>query len=152
KSLGAKRNMMSEVDIRLITRTFGDAEVVDLKDADDKRAVASKIFNSTDFGFRRLTIERPLRLTAQVTDESIAALRFAPKPLNAPMGCLYDAFGAFWQDENYGNFAEFEVEARAVIKAEFPELKEKQIKDLLDATLWRQQRALMVKAQKIQTA
>lgn len=42
KSLGAKRNMMSEEDIRLITRTFGDAEVVDLKDADDKRAVASR--------------------------------------------------------------------------------------------------------------
>ncbi|MCU6307752.1 type I restriction-modification system subunit M [Enterobacter quasiroggenkampii] len=152
KSLGAKRNMMSEEDIRLITRTFGDYEVVDLKDADDKRTFACKIFNSTDFGFRRLTIERPLRLTAQVTDESIAVLRFAPKPLNAPMACLYDAFGAFWQDENYGSFAEFEVEARAVIKAEFPELKEKQIKDLLDATLWQHQRALMVKAQKIQTA
>lgn len=152
KSLGAKRNMMSEEDIRLITRTFGDFEVVDLKDADDKRAIACKIFNSTDFGFRRLTIERPLRLTAQVTDESIAALRFAPKPLNAPMACLYDAFGAFWQDENYGSFAEFEVEARAVIKAEFPELKEKQIKDLLDATLWQHQRALMIKAQKVQAA
>jgi type I restriction enzyme M protein len=35
KSLGAKRNMMSEEDIRLITRTFGDFEVVDLKDADE---------------------------------------------------------------------------------------------------------------------
>ena len=152
KSLGSKRNMMSEEDIRLITRTFGDFEVAEAKNAEGERILASKIFSSTDFGFRRLTIERPLRLTAQVTNESIAALRFAPKPLNAPMACLYDAFGAFWQDENYGSFAAFEPEARAIIKAEFPELKEKQIKDLLDASLWQRQRALMVKAQTIQTA
>jgi type I restriction enzyme M protein len=44
------------------------------------------------------------------------------------MACLYDAFGAFWQDENYGSFAEFEVEARAVIKAEFPSLKRSRLK------------------------
>ena len=152
KSLGSKRNMMSEEDIRLITRTFGDVEVSQAKNAEGERILASKLFRSTDFGFRRLTIERPLRLTAQVTDDAIAALRFAPKPLNAPMACLYDAFGAFWQDENYGSFAAFEPEARAIIKAEFPELKEKQIKDLLDASLWQRQHALMVKSQKIQSA
>ncbi len=154
KSLGSKRNLMGDDDIKLITQTFGDFEVVDAitleelgleKSAEQKsnrgrqsattkteapKTFASKIFNSTDFGYRRLTIERPLRLSAQVTDEAIATLRFAPKPFNTPMERLYEEFAAQWQEENYGDFSGLEAEARAIIKAEFAELKEKQIKDL----------------------
>lgn len=176
KSLGSKRNLMGEDDIKLITQTFGEFEVVDaislealcLDKAPEQKSnrgrqsatakteavktFASKIFNSTDFGYRRLTIERPLRLSTQVTDEAIATLRFATKPLNAPMERLYEEFCAQWQDDNYGDFTDIEVEARAIIKAEFAELKEKQIKDLLDSKLWLAQRALMNKAQQIQTA
>jgi len=176
KSLGSKRNLMSEDDIKLITRTFGEFEVVDatsleelgLEKAPEQKSsrgrqpatartetpktFASKIFNSTDFGYRRLTIERPLRLSAQVTDEAIATLRFAPKPFNAPMERLYEEFASQWQEETYGDFSQLEAEARAIIKAEFAELKEKQIKDLLDSKLWLAQRGLMEKAQQIQTA
>ncbi|WP_312543644.1 type I restriction-modification system subunit M [Pantoea eucalypti] len=176
KSLGSKRNLMGEEDIKLITQTFGEFEVVDtatleelgLEKATEQKSsrgrqsataktetpktFASKIFNSTDFGYRRLTIERPLRLSAQVTDEAIATLRFAPKPFNAPMERLYEEFAAQWQEETYGDFSELEAEARAIIKAEFAELKEKQIKDLLDSKLWLAQRGLMGKAQQIQTA
>lgn len=32
-----------------------------------------------------MTIERPLRLSAQLSDDRIATLRFAPKPFNAVM-------------------------------------------------------------------
>ncbi|EJQ2005596.1 N-6 DNA methylase [Cronobacter sakazakii] len=176
KSLGSKRNLMGEDDIKLITQTFGNFEVVDattLEELGLEKAVeqkssrgrqsatakteapktfASKIFNSTDFGYRRLTIERPLRLSAQVTDEAIATLRFAPKPFNTPMERLYEAFASQWQEDTYGDFSELEAEARAIIKAEFAELKEKQIKDLLDSKLWQAQRGLMEKAQQIQTA
>ncbi len=176
KSLGSKRNLMGEDDIKLITRTFGDFKVVDAtpleafgleKAAEQKsnrgrqsatakteapKTFASKIFNSTDFGYRRLTIERPLRLSARVTDEAIASLRFAPKPFNAAMERLYQEFAAQWQQDNYGDFSGLEVEARAIIKAEFTELKEKQIKDLLDSKLWLAQRELMTKAQQIQAA
>ncbi|HBT3847151.1 class I SAM-dependent DNA methyltransferase [Klebsiella pneumoniae] len=176
KSLGSKRNLMGDDDIKLITKTFGDFEVVDAttleelgleKAAEQKssrgrqpatakteapKTFASKIFNSTDFGYRRLTIERPLRLSAQVTDEAIATLRFAPKPFNAPMERLYEEFAAQWQADNYGDFSELEAEARTIIKAEFAELKEKQIKDLLDSKLWLSQRGLMEKAQQIQAA
>lgn len=186
KSLGSKRNLMSEDDIKLITRTFGSFEVVDAtalenlgfdKPADQKsnrgrtssatkgstskteapKTFASKIFNSTDFGYRRLTIERPLRLSAQITGAAIESLRFAPKPLNAPMERLYNEFGSAWSEDshghnNYGYLAEVETEVRALIKAEFSELKEKQIKDLLDSKLWLFQRSLMDKAQQLQTA
>ena len=176
KSLGSKRNLMGEDDIKLITRTFGEFEVVEattlqalgLEKAPEQKSsrgrqaatakseapktFASKIFHSTDFGYRRLTIERPLRLSAQITDDAIATLRFSPKPLNAPMERLYDVFAAQWQAENYGDFSELATEARAIIKAEFAELKEKQIKDLLDGKLWLAQRELMEKSRHIQAA
>ncbi|WP_305374010.1 type I restriction-modification system subunit M [Photobacterium leiognathi] len=171
KSLGSKRNLMSEDDIKLITRTFGNFEVVDARELDKPaeqksnrgrqsttsktetpKTFASKIFNSTDFGYRRLTIERPLRLSAQITDTAIESLRFAPKPLNAPMERLYNEFGTTWNEDSYGYLAEVETEVRALIKAEFSELKEKQIKDLLDSKLWLFQRSLMDKAQQLQTA
>ena len=176
KSLGSKRNMLGEDDIKLITQIFGNFEVVTatpleelgLEKATEQKSnrgrqtattkteapktFASKIFNNTDFGYRRLTIERPLRISAQVTDEVIATLRFAPKPFNAPMERLYEEFASQWQDNTYGDFSELEADARAIIKAEFAELKEKQIKDLLDSKLWLAQRGLMEKAQQIQAA
>ncbi|HIF9138483.1 TPA: type I restriction-modification system subunit M [Photobacterium damselae] len=176
KSLGSKRNLMSEDDIKLITRTFGNFEMVDAtalenlgldKPTEQKsnrgrqsstskteapKTFASKIFNSTDFGYRRLTIERPLRLSAQITDAAIESLRFAPKPLNAPMERLYNEFGTAWNETDYGYLAEVETEVRTLIKAEFSELKEKQIKDLLDSKLWLFQRSLMDKAQQLQAA
>jgi len=176
KSLGSKRNLMGEDDIRLITRTFGDFAVINptplyelglekapeqksgrgRQSASSKKDVpktfASKIFNSTDFGYRRLTIERPLRLCAQITDQAIATLRFAPKPFNAPMERLYQDFAAPWNAQIYGDFSQVETEARAIIKADFPELKEKQIKDLLDPRMWLAQRTLMEKARQIQMA
>lgn len=176
KSLGSKRNRMEDEHIRLLTRTFGDFEVIDattlealgLEKAPEQKSsrgrqsatvkseapktFASKLFHSTDFGYRRLTIERPLRLSAQITDDAIATLRFAPKPFNSPMECLFDAFGTHWHADNYGDFSALEAEARALIKTEFAELKEKQIKDLLDSKLWRAQRELMEKARHIQAA
>lgn len=176
KSLGSKRNILGEEDIGLITRTFGDFEPVatttlaalGLEKAPEQKSsrgrqpattkteaaktFASKVFHSTDFGYRRITVERPLRLSAQISDDAIATLRFAPKPFNAPMAQLYDAFAFQWQDGNYGDLTAVESEARAILKADFSELKEKQIKDLLDSKLWLAQRGLMEKARRIQAA
>ncbi|WHP31858.1 class I SAM-dependent DNA methyltransferase [Trabulsiella odontotermitis] len=175
KSLGSKRNLMDEDDIKLITRIFAEFDVVDTtslerygleKVTEQKsnrgghsataktevpKTLASKICNNTDFGYRRLTIERPLRLSAQVSDEAIDTLRFAPKPFNAPMESLYKEFAARWQNNNYGDFIDIEVEARAMLRAEFAGLKEGQIINLLDSRLWLAQLALMEKAEKIQT-
>ncbi len=81
KSLGNKRNEISEDQIADITRIYGDFR----HDATRKLEVAgttervsvSKIFDNTDFGYRKVTIERPLRLKFQITDAGIEALREA---------------------------------------------------------------------------
>lgn len=169
KSLGSKRNEMSEDDIAMITRSFGNFEVTDARELDKPADVksnrgrqsaspknetaktfSSKIFNSYEFGYRRVTIERPLRLSAQVSDEAIASLRFAPKPFNAVMQKLYDDYGTTWTADSYGQLAECEAEIRALIKAEFSELKEKDIKTVLEPKLWLEQRTLLTKAQALQ--
>ncbi|HCH0716842.1 TPA: SAM-dependent DNA methyltransferase [Vibrio parahaemolyticus] len=169
KSLGSKRNVMSDDDIKTITRSFGDFEVIDARELDKPaeqksnrgrqsartkmeapKTFASKIFNTYEFGYRRLTIERPLRLSAQITDDAVASLRFAPKPFNAVMPAIYEQFGSEWTNDTYGMLGEVETEVRALIKADFPELKEKQIKDVLDSKVWLFQKSLMKKAQQLQ--
>lgn len=169
KSLGSKRNEMSEDDIQMITRSYGHFEVMDARELDkptdvksnrgrqsatpkneSAKTFSSKIFNSYEFGYRRVTIERPLRLSAQVSDERIATLRFAPKPFNAVMQKLYADYGNTWTAESYGELNEYEAEIRALIKAEFSELKEKDIKTVLEPKLWLEQRTLLTKAQALQ--
>ncbi|WP_075172131.1 type I restriction-modification system subunit M [Neptunomonas phycophila] len=171
KSLGSKRNEMSTDDIRMITRCFGGFETIDHqsldKPAEQKssrgrqsaspkpeatKTFSSKIFDTTDFGYRRITIERPLRLSVQISDERLEALRFAPKPFNAPMQWIWLAYGGDWDETNYGQLSDVAIEIRAELKVSYPELKEKQIKDLLDSKLWLSQKALLDKGHELQAA
>ena len=169
KSLGSKRNEMSEDDIAMITRSFGDFDVTDARELDKPadmksnrgrqssnpknepvKTFSSKVFNSYDFGYRRVTIERPLRLSAQVSDDAVASLRFAPKPFNAVMQKVYEQYGSTWTEDSYGQLEKYEAEIRALIKAEFSELKEKDIKTVLESKLWLEQRNLLSKAEGLQ--
>jgi len=185
KSLGSKRNEMSEDDIKIITRSFGDFEVVNARvlnkldevksnrgrqstspQTEPAKTFASKIFSTHEFGYRRLTIERPLRLSAQLSDTAIESLRYAPKPFDMVMPALYEKFFEEWAwadvsydtslETHYGYFGkqdcDIHTEARAMIKADFSELKEKQIKDVLDPKLWQDQLEIMYKAQALQAA
>ena len=43
-------------------------------DPDELSMVVSKIFDNEDFGFRKITVERPLRLNFQVTDDRLARI------------------------------------------------------------------------------
>jgi len=165
KSLGSKRNAMSEDDIRTITRSFGQFDVIDNQALDKApeqksnrgrqstnpkleapKTFSSKIFDSHEFGYRRITIERPLRESYQFSDERIASLRFAPKPLNAAMQWIYAEYG----EACYTALVDVEDEIRIHFKANFKVLKEKQIKDLLDTKLWFTQKNIMDKAQALQ--
>ncbi len=173
KSLGSKRQELGDDDIALITRTFGAFEPVEtyrLDEDEDKsnnsgrpsrkkkkerRVFGCKIFDSHEFGYRRITVERPLRLSAQFTDERIAELRFATGRLSAPMQRIYEQYGATWTKdetgESYGRLDGVEDEVRAMIKADFKELKEKQVKEVLAAKAWLAQRDLLGKATRLQS-
>lgn len=64
KSLGSKRNALGDSHIDEITRWFGDFS----------ESETSKIFDNADFGFQRITVERPLRLNFQASPERLAGL------------------------------------------------------------------------------
>jgi type I restriction enzyme M protein len=186
KSLGSKRNEMSEADIATITKTFGAFETVDTTTLDklglDKpteqksnrgrqssspkveapKTFAAKIFDTHEFGCRRITIERPLRQSFQFSDERLAELRFANKPLNAPMKWIYETYGSEWSDtdcqapaakegKEYGQLGDLEDPIRKHVKVHFSELKEKNIKDLINAKTWNDQKQTLLKAQQLQS-
>lgn len=61
KALGNKRNDIPESAIAEITKLYGDFIESDI----------SKIFDNTDFGYTKITVERPLRYVYVVSDETI---------------------------------------------------------------------------------
>lgn len=152
KSLGSKRQFMDDTDIATITRCFGAFEETPL--TSDDKAFAAKIFDTHAFGFRRMTIERPLRESYQFSDERIDTLRFDPKTLNGIMEWCYTQFGQDWSDApdcpRYGDLSAQQDEIRAKIKSDFGSLKEKQIKDLLKRQTWLDFKEVMLTAKDLQ--
>jgi len=64
KSLGYKRNEISDEQIKEITRIYGG-----FRDSEH-----CKIFDNEDFGYYKIVIERPLRLNFQATEARISKL------------------------------------------------------------------------------
>lgn len=93
KSLGDKRKYIGDKTngapdhIAVLTKLYGDFDPkkpevrmtlgdiqtnIDAKRDQSKSKIVSKIFNNQDFGYLKITVERPLRLNFAVTDERIA--------------------------------------------------------------------------------
>ena len=101
KSLGSKRKQISDEQITEITRLFGDFEEVEDR---------VKIFANTDFGYHRITVERPLKLNFQASDDRIEILKaakgFARWPEGQQQGILA-ALATLDNDQLYKNRDDF---------------------------------------------
>jgi type I restriction enzyme M protein len=79
KSLNNKRNEIAEEHIAEITRIYGnysDGEAARIRgETEVEELVVSKVFDNSEFGFRQITIERPLRLNFQAGPDRIERLR-----------------------------------------------------------------------------
>jgi len=64
KSLGNKRNELGAEHVKTLARLYGDFATGD----------NAKVFDNEDFGFRRIVVERPLRLSFQASPERIERL------------------------------------------------------------------------------
>ena len=141
KSLGAKRREVPFERKQDILRLLADVEdgatrkVV--QDGEEREVVVSRIYPTTHFGFRKITVERPLRLDFQVSPERIARLddqrafaNLAVSRKKGAAGAKDEAAGRTQQaairallgslpDESFLDRALFEVElSRATRKAE----------------------------------
>jgi type I restriction enzyme M protein len=65
KNLGEKRYEINDDNAKEILKHYTENKVTD----------KVKIFNTTDFAYRQITIQRPLRLKFEITEESIARLK-----------------------------------------------------------------------------
>ncbi len=82
KNLGAKNCDLSPEDIERIISTYLAFEETE----------QSKIFANEDFGYRKVKVERPLRLCAQLSAQAVEGLRFASGDQEQRQE-LYDLFG-----------------------------------------------------------
>ncbi|MFJ9508655.1 N-6 DNA methylase [Streptomyces anulatus] len=76
KGLGDKRKQINDAQIKHITGLYVDA----LKGAVDENHpdhAKVKVFKTCDFGYHRITVERPLKLRFEITEDTLAALENA---------------------------------------------------------------------------
>lgn len=79
KSLGNKRNELSDAHIRELVRLYAehqhDANSQVMAEGKLQPRICSKVFDNREFGFLKITVERPLRLNFQASPERIARLK-----------------------------------------------------------------------------
>jgi type I restriction enzyme M protein len=100
KSLGDKRKQVSDAQIKHITELYVDAVAV-ASDPEHPNHGKVKIFGTRDFGYHRITVERPLKLRFEITEDTLAALENA-KALarwderEAVVAALRGSLGSVW--------------------------------------------------------
>lgn len=134
KNLGQKNCEMKPAQIDTITNLYMDFVENDI----------SKIYPNEYFGYNKITVERPLRLSAKYTPEAIATLRF-DKSIYDDMEWAYTHFG----DALYKDIKKFKDKIEAHLNKNEVKLKPADKTKLLSPEHWKQQLELMKSAQKI---
>jgi type I restriction enzyme M protein len=135
KNLGSKNCELSPADAERVTQAFQSFTQTE----------HSKIFSNEEFGYWKITVERPLRLRSQFTKERVKTLRFASGDEEA-RELLYEMCG----DDLHTNFArvakqvreQLDLWARTAgsdedeVDADVPVLKDSSRKKLLNPKTW----------------
>ncbi|EGR3967190.1 SAM-dependent DNA methyltransferase [Vibrio cholerae] len=105
KNLGNKNCEFAPEHITEITDTYLECKDVEraLDANNDPVGIASKVFSNDDFGYYKVTIERPDRRRAKFTQDAIAPLRF-DKQLSEVMAHVYAEHGErVYEKTGYGS-------------------------------------------------
>lgn len=141
KNLGNKNCEFAPEHIKEIVSVYADMATVDAKEIKVENVtgtISSKVFDNSDFGYYKVTIERPKRLKAQFTEERIADLRF-DKSLREPMTWAYEQFG----DDVYTNLAKHEKAILDWAEKQELNLNAKQSRGLVSKETWQKQLDLL---------
>jgi len=129
KSLGQKSNELADEHIRQITDAY----------LDFKETAISRIFDNDDFGYSKITVDRPLRLSWQLSEERIRESEHFVS-LQPVLKALQKQFGV--EPQNDFNILLPALEKH--LKKENVKWKAKEKKAFLDAVAWRDEEALPV--------
>ena len=141
KNLGNKNCEFAPEHIREIVSVYEKMQAVDRvinPETKEEQGIAAQLFDNTDFGYYKVSIERPKRLKAQFTAERIAELRF-DKSLREPMIWAYETFG----EKVYSEIAKHEKEITEWCEKNELNLNSKQSKTLVSEALWTKQLELL---------
>ena len=150
KNLGNKNCEFAPEHIREIVSVYENMQAVDRviqPETNEEQGIAAQLFDNTDFGYYKVTIERPKRLKAQLTTERIAELRF-DKSLREPMVWAYETFG----EKVYADIAKHEKEITEWCEKNELNLNAKQSKTLVSEALWTKQLELLNTATELMQA
>ncbi len=135
KNLGNKNCEFAPEHITEIVKNYTKLQAASRTSDGD---IASQVFDNADFGYHKVTIERPKRLKAQFTAERIAELRF-DKSLKEAMVYIYETYG----DSVYTEIAKHEKIITDWAEKQELNLNTKQLKALTSETLWKKQLNLL---------
>ena len=139
KNLGNKNCELRPEHISEILEVYSNFQPVERKNEKD---IAAKIFNNNDFGYYKVTIERPARYKSCFLNEHIADLRFE-KTLIEPMKWAYETYG----DKVYTHLETLEDEILNWCEKNDIELTSKKKKMLKSAATWLKQKEIFEAAQ-----
>ncbi|MDX6038688.1 type I restriction-modification system subunit M [Scandinavium lactucae] len=157
KNLGNKNCEFAPEHITEITKTYLSCLDVErqLDTNNDPIGIASKVFSNDDFGYYKVTIERPDRRKARFTQDAIAALRF-DKQFSDVMTHLYTEYGddvynntGFGSDQKKSFLKSIEKEIFAWCEENEISLNAKARTKLLDVKHWVALRTILETAQKL---
>lgn len=138
KNLGNKNCEFAPEHIREIVNVYENLQTAE-RQGDE--GIAAQIFNNSDFGYYKVSIERPKRLKAQFTKERIGELRF-DKSLREAMQWAWEEFG----DEVYTNLKAHEKTISDWCEKNELNLNTKQSKALVSEQTWQKGADLMALA------
>ncbi|MCZ2102599.1 MAG: type I restriction-modification system subunit M [Chitinophagales bacterium] len=138
KNLGAKNCELTAEHIKEIQNTYLNFKDVERQSED---GLAAKVFNNTDFGYYKVSIDRPARLKAQFTQERIADLQFE-KSLKEPMQWAFETFG----EKVYTDLKSIEKEIVEWCEKSGLDLNAKKRKELTSKDTWKKQKDLLATA------
>jgi type I restriction enzyme M protein len=134
KSLGNKSNELTKDHIRQITDIYLNFE----------STAQSKIYENSDFGYQKITIDRPLRLSCQFTQEKVDGLRFH-NALQDEMEYIYEQFG----EDVYTDIKQHKETLLKYWEANEIKVSPANKNKLFDVKYWKVQKGIMVAAQKL---
>jgi type I restriction enzyme M protein len=142
KNLGDKNCEFSPEHIDEIVAAYMAFQAAErqLDAKSDPTGIAVQIFDNTDFGYHKVTIERPDRRRAQFSEERLEQLRF-DKSLREPMERLWAEHGERVYEPGF-----LKSQAKAIqawCEEQEIALNAKQRSKLVDISLWLRQRDLI---------
>lgn len=128
KNLGNKNCELTSDHINEIQNAYTNFLDIERENED---GLAVKVFDNSDFGYYKVTIERPKRLKSQFTKEKIDDLRF-DKTLLEPMKWAYGNYG----NKVYSELKSIEKEILEWCDKNDIELNSKKKKDIVSPKVW----------------